>query len=177
MDLIPEARPATAILWRIEFWMIQFMTWIWASGQQDYFDSGEFTFLSNLFIESHSDFHFFLLLTVGKLRYSVIINLKIVGAAGALFLIFLIYIAVSNHMTQQDVFGFIAALSNTIGLTLLICLLGMDYDGDLYCHCKHNLSLSGHGLVELPRKLWFDASLIIYMKHYLFKLVFFFLFV
>jgi hypothetical protein len=44
LDLIPEARPATAVLWRIEFWGIQFLTWIWAGGQQDYFDAGDFTF-------------------------------------------------------------------------------------------------------------------------------------
>ncbi len=61
------------------------------------------------------------------------------------------YVAASQHMSSDDLTAFVVALANTIGLTLLILLLG-------------------HGLVELPRKFWHEASLVIRMKHFLFKL-------
>jgi hypothetical protein len=132
LDVNPTARTGLGPLWKIMFWAIQIGTWLWCGLQQDYFDAGEFD-------------------TKGKIKYSIMINLKILAAAGVVGIIFLVYIAIVNQFTSDDLVGFVVALANTIGLSLLICLLG-------------------HGLIEVPRKLWDEASYQIRMKHYLYKL-------
>lgn len=132
LDVNPVARTGLGPLWKLEFWIIQIMTWVWAGGQQDYFDAGDFD-------------------TMGKIKHSIKINLKIIGAAGTVGITFLIYVAIVNQFSKNDLMAFVVALANTIGLTLLICLLG-------------------HGLVELPRKFWDEADYVVRMKHFLFKL-------
>lgn len=134
LDVNPDARTGLSVLWRLEFWFIQFATWIWAGGQQDYFDAGEFDWrgiFSVLIRHSHSNSFLVAVLSrvglcsgSGKLKYSVKINLKILGIAGFFGVIFLVYVAIATGMDQEHLVGFVVALANTIGLTLLIMLLG-----------------------------------------------------
>eukprot|EP00033_Pygsuia_biforma_P003107 GCRY01003414.1.p1 GENE.GCRY01003414.1~~GCRY01003414.1.p1 ORF type:complete len:595 (+),score=155.52 GCRY01003414.1:176-1960(+) len=58
---------------------------------------------------------------------------------GVVFTCFIIYIAIKKHLGGNEIVGFAMALANCWGLLLLVAMLG-------------------HGLVDVPKKLWLHAS-------------------
>jgi len=108
-------------VWSFMYWTSFILAWTIIPIAWYYFEAGDFT-------------------PINKLRTAIVGNIRFYVISAVLLVAFLIYVAVSSHMTGSALLGFAICLSNTWGLTLYVLLLG-------------------YGLVEVPRSIWYEASL------------------
>lgn len=87
-----------------------------------------------------------------KLKTAIVENLLFYGIAGAILLVLLVIIAAKNRLDGYGMMGIGIAAANAWGLLLVILFLG-------------------YGLVEIPRKIWYQASRRQMLKYYQFKAV------
>jgi len=87
---------------------------------------------------------------IKKFKDSIYQNIIFYGVLGGIGIVFVIYIAIARQMTGKALLGFLMAMSNAWGL--LLCIVFM-----------------GHGLVDVPRRLWRKSDLSWINNYYLFK--------
>lgn len=103
-------------LWRIVYWTSQVLTWLILPLLQSYCMAGDFTVLS-------------------KLKSAFVENLIIYSIGAVTFLFFLVYVALHEPLTTENLKVICITASNTWGLLLLSVLLG-------------------YGLVEIPKSVY-----------------------
>jgi len=108
-------------IWKVDYWIMFFLTWVFCPFLQDFVDSGGFTFWQ-------------------KFRAALIINGIFYGSALLGVVGIVIYLAVAQNFGKDEFLGLAASLGNSVGLCLLILLLGF-------------------GLVDIPRRFWRLANL------------------
>lgn len=113
------------------YWLSFSMTWVLLPMLQSYNEAGGFT-------------------RGARLKYALRVNLKFYGAAGVLFVAFLLYVLIRKRLTRDELVGFLVCLANVGGLLLVVLLLG-------------------YGLVEVPRRLWHRANHVVTMKEALYS--------
>ena len=105
IDLLPEAHRTMFPVWSAVYWSAFVLTWFTIPLLQGYFEAGDFTFKDRM-MSSLKD------------------NLKFYGIVGALFVIFIVYIAIKENLHGKQLLGFCICLSNAWGLMLSVLLLG-----------------------------------------------------
>lgn len=102
--------------WKVTYWTSQALTWLILPFMESYMSAGDFTFWTKC---------------LSSLKDYALIN----GIYFVIGTIFLIYIAVRNHLDTNGLKSVVIALSNTTGLIFVMIFLG-------------------YGLVDVPRR-WF----------------------
>eukprot|EP01088_Endostelium_zonatum_P022373 TRINITY_DN955_c0_g1_i1.p1 TRINITY_DN955_c0_g1~~TRINITY_DN955_c0_g1_i1.p1 ORF type:complete len:579 (+),score=58.12 TRINITY_DN955_c0_g1_i1:169-1905(+) len=87
-----------------------------------------------------------------KFKAAIIENVIIYGVMGTVFLILLIWLVAKADFDQNSLMLIAIAFANSWGLLLVI-------------------SLMGHGIVEIPRRLWRESNRYTMMKYYYFQIV------
>ncbi|XP_055341186.1 G-protein coupled receptor-associated protein LMBRD2-like [Paramacrobiotus metropolitanus] len=110
-------------LWLVLYWSTQVLTWLVLPLMQTYALAGEFSFY-------------------GKITTSIKRNVISYGTYTAVFAILLIYVAMKpgKQLNWEKVYTIMTSASNSLGLFMLILLLG-------------------YGLVEFPRNFWKASDL------------------
>ena len=122
-----------ANLWRVIYWTSFWLCWVLCPVMQSAYEAGEFT-------------------AVGRLKSALWENVLFYLVIAGLGLCFIIYLASFQHMDSGDLTGFLMALANAWGLTLLILCLGF-------------------GLVEIPRVFWRMSSNVVNLRYCEFRAV------